>query len=96
MLFGRNVETIREEIPWNNACVCHAMCVEGGIAVAAATAFFHGVDPKTSVLICETLLFAWWMCAIYTGLFRQSLQKKYHLKVNFSSYIFFFFKLHAK
>ncbi|KAL6130650.1 hypothetical protein ACLB2K_069029 [Fragaria x ananassa] len=28
----------------------------------------------------ETLLFAWWMCAIYTGLFRQSLQKKYHLK----------------
>ncbi|KAM1230289.1 hypothetical protein ACFX2I_040467 [Malus domestica] len=80
VLFGRNVETIREEIPWNNACVCHAMCVEGGIAVAAATAFFHGVDPKTSVLICETLLFAWWMCAIYTGLFRQSLQKKYHLK----------------
>ncbi|PRQ57433.1 putative PLAC8 motif-containing protein [Rosa chinensis] len=80
VLFGRNVETIREDIPWNNACVCHAVCVEGGIAVAAATAFFHGVDPKTSVLICETLLFAWWMCAIYTGLFRQSLQKKYHLK----------------
>ncbi|CAB4269602.1 unnamed protein product [Prunus armeniaca] len=80
VLFGRNVETIREDIPWNNACVCHAMCVEGGIAVAAATGFFHGLDPKTSVLICETLLFAWWMCAIYTGLFRQSLQKKYHLK----------------
>lgn len=88
VLFGRNVETIREEIPWNNACVCHAMCVEGGIAVATATAFFHGIDPKTSVLICETLLFAWWMCAIYTGLFRQSLQKKYHLKVNFNMYSF--------
>ncbi|XP_050203289.1 cell number regulator 6 [Mercurialis annua] len=80
MLFGRNVETLREDIPWTNACVCHAMCVEGGLALAAATAFFHGIDPKTSFLICEGLFFAWWMCGIYTGLFRQSLQKKYHLK----------------
>lgn len=96
VLFGRNVETIREDIPWNNACVCHALCVEGGIAVAAATAFFHGVDPKTSVLIGETLLFAWWMCGIYTGLFRQSLQKKYHLKVNFSFYFFSEFGITGK
>uniref|UniRef100_A0A9I9DQ43 Cell number regulator 6 n=1 Tax=Cucumis melo TaxID=3656 RepID=A0A9I9DQ43_CUCME len=73
-------ETLREEIPWQNACVCHAMCVEGGMAVAAATALFHGIDPQTSFLISETLMFAWWMCGIYTGLFRQSLQKKYHLK----------------
>ncbi|KGN46557.1 cell number regulator 6 [Cucumis sativus] len=80
VLFGENVETLREEIPWQNACVCHAMCVEGGMAVAAATALFHGIDPQTSFLISETLLFAWWMCGIYTGLFRQSLQKKYHLK----------------
>ncbi|KAJ0113394.1 hypothetical protein Patl1_00160 [Pistacia atlantica] len=78
VLFGHNVETLREEIPWTNACVCHAMCIEGGLTLAAATALFHGVDPKTSFLICEGLLFAWWMCGIYTGLFRQSLQKKYH------------------
>ncbi|KAF2315805.1 hypothetical protein GH714_040344 [Hevea brasiliensis] len=59
-----------------------AICVEGGMALAAATAtaIFHGVDPRTSFLICEGLLFAWWMCGIYTGLVRQSLQRKYHLK----------------
>ncbi|KAF8042143.1 hypothetical protein BT93_A0680 [Corymbia citriodora subsp. variegata] len=56
------------------------MCVEGGLAVAAATAMFHGIDPKTSFLIGESLFFAWWICGIYTGLFRQSLQNKYHLK----------------
>lgn len=82
VLFGRNVETLRDDIPWTNACVCHAICVEGGMAVAAATALLHGIDPKTSFLICESLFFAWWMCGIYTGLFRQSLQKQYHLKVN--------------
>ncbi|KAK2650692.1 hypothetical protein Ddye_018181 [Dipteronia dyeriana] len=80
VLFGRNIETLRDDIPWTNACVCHAMCIEGGMALAAATALFHGVDPRTSFLICESLFFAWWMCGIYTGLFRQSLQKKYHLK----------------
>ncbi|KAI4354763.1 hypothetical protein L6164_003604 [Bauhinia variegata] len=80
VLFGRNVETLKEEIPWTNACVCHAMCVEGGLALAAATAFMHGIDPDTSFLIIEGLLFAWWMCGIYTGLFRQALQKNYHLK----------------
>ncbi|KAG1360759.1 cell number regulator 6 [Cocos nucifera] len=80
VLFGHNVEKIQEEIPWKNACICHAICVEGGIALAAATAVFHGIDPETSFLIGEGLLFAWWMCGIYTGLFRQSLQKKYHLK----------------
>ncbi|KAF7824847.1 cell number regulator 6-like [Senna tora] len=64
VLFGRNV----------------AIFVEGGIALAAATAIFHGVDPGTSFLIGEGLFFTWWMCGIYTGLVRQSLQKKYHLK----------------
>ncbi|KAI9180856.1 hypothetical protein LWI28_008749 [Acer negundo] len=80
VLFGQNIETLRDDIPWTNACACHAMCIEGGMALAAATALFHGIDPRTSFLICESLFFAWWMCGIYTGLFRQSLQKKYHLK----------------
>lgn len=83
VLFGENVETLREDISWQNACVCHAMCVEGGMALAAATALVHGIDPQTSFLISESLMFAWWMCGIYTGLFRQSLQKKYHLKVKY-------------
>ena len=81
VLFGRNVESLREDTPWTTPCMCHAVCVEGGMALAAATAIFHGSDPRTAFLICEGLLFAWWMCGIYTGLARQSLQKKYHLKV---------------
>ncbi|XP_039008719.1 cell number regulator 6-like [Hibiscus syriacus] len=80
VLFGQNVETLREDVTRNDACMCHALCVEGGMAAAAATLLFHGIDPQTSFLICETLLFAWWLCGIYNGLFRQSLQKKYHLK----------------
>ncbi|GMY07808.1 cell number regulator 6-like [Fagus crenata] len=80
VLFGRNIESLREDTPWTTPCMCHAVCIEGGIALATATAVFHGVDPRTSFLICEGLLFAWWMCGIYTGLVRQSLQKKYHLK----------------
>ncbi|KAK4777108.1 hypothetical protein SAY86_005796 [Trapa natans] len=80
VLFGRNVESLREDTSWTTPCVCHAVCVEGGILLAAATSVFHGIDLHTSFLICESLLFAWWMCGIYTGLARQSLQKKYHLK----------------
>ncbi|KAF3433150.1 hypothetical protein FNV43_RR24252 [Rhamnella rubrinervis] len=81
VLFGRNIESLREDTPWTTPCICHAVCIEGGLAVAAATAVLHGIiDPRTSFLICEGLLFAWWMCGIYTGLVRQSLQKKYHLK----------------
>ncbi|XP_031482922.1 cell number regulator 6-like [Nymphaea colorata] len=80
VLFGRNVENLREDIPWTKPCVCHAIFVEGGMALAAATAVLHGIDPGTSFLIGEGLLFTWWMCGIYTGLFRQELQKKYHLK----------------
>ncbi|CAI0404499.1 unnamed protein product [Linum tenue] len=82
VLFGRNVERMRDDTPWTTPCLCHAACIEGGIALAAVTALSHGVivDPNTSFLICEGLLFAWWMCGIYTGLARQSLQKKYHLK----------------
>jgi len=86
VLFGRNVENIREDIPWTKPCICHAICIEGGIALAAVTAIFHGIDPRTSFLIGEGLLFSWWMCGIYTGLIRQQVQKKYHLKVCPCSY----------
>lgn len=82
VLFGRNVEQVREDTPWTGPCICHAIFVEGGLAFAAATAALHGfIDPRTTFLIGEGLFFSWWMCGIYTGLMRQSLQKKYHLKV---------------
>ncbi|KAG5021135.1 hypothetical protein AAZX31_06G296900 [Glycine max] len=81
VLFGRNVETLHEETPWTGPCVCHAIFVEGGIALATATAIFNGfIDPGTSFLIFEGLFFTWWMCGIYTGQVRQNLQKKYHLQ----------------
>ncbi|URE14797.1 cell number regulator 6-like [Musa troglodytarum] len=38
VLFGRNVERLREDTPWTTPCMCHALCVEGGIALAVATA----------------------------------------------------------
>ena len=84
VLFGQNVESLSDdhETSWTKPCICHAIFVEGGIALATATAIFHGIDPGTSFLICEGLFFTWWMCGIYTGLVRQSLQKKYHLKVH--------------
>ncbi|QCD95434.1 cell number regulator 6-like [Vigna unguiculata] len=81
VLFGRNVESLHEETPWTGPCVCHAIFIEGGIALASATAMFSGyIDPGTSFLILEGLFFTWWMCGIYTGQVRQNLQKKYHLK----------------
>ncbi|KAJ4775168.1 Cell number regulator 6 [Rhynchospora pubera] len=80
VLFGRNIEALNEDVHWKQPCMCHAICIEGGIALAVATAALHGIDPRTSFLIGEGLLFGWWMCGIYTGLHRQSLQKKYHLK----------------
>ena len=82
VLFGRNVETLHEETPWTGPCICHAIFVEGGIALATATAIFNGfIVPGTSFLIFEGLFFTWWMCGIYTGQVRQNLQKKYHLEV---------------
>lgn len=80
VLFGRNVQALREDIPWTTPCTCHAVCVEGGIALAILTAIFHGVDPDTSVLIGEGLVFGWWLCSIYTGNFRLQLQRRYHLE----------------
>ncbi|XP_044486356.1 cell number regulator 6-like [Mangifera indica] len=80
VLFGHNVKNLREDTPWTQPCICHAICVEGGIALATATAIFHGIDPKTSFLICKGLFFACWMCGIYTGFVRQSLQKKYQMQ----------------
>ncbi|XP_024392117.1 cell number regulator 6 isoform X2 [Physcomitrium patens] len=40
----------------------------------------HGIDPQAAFLIAEALFFAWWMCGIYAGLFRQELQRRYHLQ----------------
>jgi hypothetical protein len=81
VLFGHNVEALRDDIPWTIPCVCHAVCVEGGITLAILTAIFHGVDPGSSFLIGEGLMFSWWLCGAYTSIFRQELQKKYHLEV---------------
>ncbi|KAK9068241.1 hypothetical protein SSX86_012352 [Deinandra increscens subsp. villosa] len=80
MLFGRNIEALNDEISANNACMCHMLCVEGGMALAALLVLIPGIDPSTSCLVTEGLFFAWWMCGIYTGMARQSLQRKYHLK----------------
>ncbi|BAF27214.1 cell number regulator 6 [Oryza sativa Japonica Group] len=80
VLFGHNVEALREDIPWTTPCTCHAVCVEGGIALAILTVIFPGIDPSTSILIGEGLVFSWWLFATYTGIFRQQLQRKYHLK----------------
>lgn len=81
VLFGRNVERLKEEVPWTNACMCHAICIEGGITLAALIAIFNGyIDPNTLRLFGEGLLFGWWICGIYNGLFREELQKKYHLE----------------
>ncbi|VFR01217.1 unnamed protein product [Cuscuta campestris] len=81
LLFGRNVERLNEEISQRGACFGHVICVEGGITLAVATAALHGgIDPHTMCLITEGLLFAWWVCGIYTGMGRQALQRKYHLK----------------
>ncbi|GER31195.1 PLAC8 family protein [Striga asiatica] len=80
VLFGRNVETFNENITQQSACIGHAICVEGGIALAVVTATCHGIDPDTACLLTEGLLFAWWVCGIYTGMGRQLLQRKYHLK----------------
>ncbi|KAG0447367.1 hypothetical protein HPP92_028358 [Vanilla planifolia] len=80
VLFGQNIENIKDDVRWTTACACHAVFVEGGIAIGAAMPLFYGIDPHTSCLIIEGLLFTWWMCAVYTGVFRQMLQRKYHLK----------------
>ncbi|XP_075512483.1 cell number regulator 6-like [Primulina tabacum] len=81
VLFGRNVEQVMEDTPWAEACIGHAVFVEGGIAFAPATAALHGfIDLRTACIICESLLFGWWMCGTYSGLMRRSLQKKYHLQ----------------
>ncbi|CAI5505482.1 unnamed protein product [Closterium sp. Naga37s-1] len=83
VLFGKNVEAIRDDIPWSAACACHVLCIEGGVALGTALLCcpaYITLDPQTLFLLGETLFFSWWMCGIYTGLFRQELQKKYHLK----------------
>lgn len=81
MLFGRNLEKLNDEISYNCACVGHAICVEGGIALAILTATCHGtIDPGTVALLAEGLFCTWWLCSVYTGIPRQILQRKYRLK----------------
>lgn len=88
MLFGRNVENLNDDVSYNCACMGHAICVEGGIALAILTAAFHGIiEPGTVALLAEGLFCTWWMCSVYTGMPRQALQRKYHLKVYFFSHI---------
>lgn len=82
VLFGRVYETMSdEETSWTKACICHSIVVEGGLMAASVVTCAPGIDPHTSFLIWEGLLFLWWMCGIYTGNVRQNLQRKYHLQV---------------
>jgi len=86
VLFGRNVQSLREDTHWTRPCICHAILVEGGISLGianvAAFSLIPGINPWISCLICEGLYFSWLACSEYTGQVRQSLQKKYHLKVH--------------
>ncbi|KAH7855524.1 hypothetical protein Vadar_025834 [Vaccinium darrowii] len=80
VLCGRNCERINNGLYWTVPCMAHAFCVEGGIALAAAMAAFHGIDPYISAFLCEGLLFSWGICVICTGQSRLNLQWKYHLE----------------
>ncbi|WVZ03842.1 hypothetical protein V8G54_024648, partial [Vigna mungo] len=53
VLFGRNVERLKEDTPWTGPCICHAIFIEGGISLAIATATatatsFFPIDPGTN------------------------------------------------
>ncbi|KAG5409471.1 hypothetical protein IGI04_005790 [Brassica rapa subsp. trilocularis] len=81
VLFGRVYETLsEEETSWKRACVCHSIVVEGGLTAASLLLCIPGIDPHTTFLFWEGLFFVWWMCGIYTGDVRQTLQRKYHLQ----------------
>ncbi|GAB2233376.1 hypothetical protein Drorol1_Dr00002598 [Drosera rotundifolia] len=67
-------------MPWTIPCCCHAICVEGCLAVAAATAFMNGADPNMPYQVLQCLLIAWACCANCGDISRQSLQEKYHLE----------------
>ncbi|PWA69437.1 PLAC8 family protein [Artemisia annua] len=82
VLFGRNYQAVRDDYASaTTPCVLHAIFIEGCLVLAATTAAFHGfIDPGTQSLLCEGLLFSWWMCGVYTESVRKMLQKKYHLE----------------
>ncbi|KAM1170590.1 hypothetical protein ACFX13_021375 [Malus domestica] len=65
VLFGRNVESLRDDTPWNRPCICHAVCIEGGMALAALTTIFHDIDPRTSFLICARVCYFLGGCVGY-------------------------------
>ncbi|KAM1202858.1 hypothetical protein FF1_018956 [Malus domestica] len=41
VLFGRNVESLRDDTPWNRPCICHAVCIEGGLVRQSLQKKYH-------------------------------------------------------
>ncbi|CAN6562265.1 unnamed protein product [Malus baccata var. baccata] len=41
VLFGRNVESLRDDTPWNRPCICHAICIEGGLVRQSLRKKYH-------------------------------------------------------
>ncbi|KAK4353124.1 hypothetical protein RND71_028642 [Anisodus tanguticus] len=56
VLFGRNVKSLREDTPCSTPCVCHAIFVEGGIALVAATTTFHVTAEEVSSQVFQLLM----------------------------------------
>lgn len=81
MLYGHNVERLEEgKTSWREPCIYHAVFVEGGLALAAGTGILHCLQTP---LIFEGLICTWMLCSTLTSNYRISLQRKYHLQVNF-------------
>lgn len=63
VLFGRNLQSLREDTHWTRPCICHAIFVEGGISLGianvAAAFLIPGINPWISCAICEGLYFIW-------------------------------------
>nr|GMD60298.1 cell number regulator 6-like [Ipomoea batatas] len=60
---AQNIEQLREDNPWTQPCLCHAIFVEGAIALATATTTLNGIvfDLRTSFLIFEGLFLVLWL-----------------------------------
>ncbi|AES98213.1 PLAC8 family protein [Medicago truncatula] len=63
VLFGRNLQSLREDTHWTRPCICHAIFVEGGISLGianvAAAFLIPAINPWISCAICEGLYFIW-------------------------------------
>ncbi|CAN4099420.1 unnamed protein product [Withania somnifera] len=92
VLFGRHMENLNDEISSGGACVGHLVCIEGGIALAALTAAFHGIDPDIACLVTEGLLFSRWdspcdpcmvhCCLHWCAMCQEHREMKLHLLCN--------------